>query len=371
MSNLPSVQTWSKDLLDSFPAAAYVFEPHTNIFKTTNIFLIKLLGYQQDDFKSHSLDLTGFFVDDENKVKWLAAIQKVQQQPSSDFIQVQYSLKHKNGNEIHVQDQLSVCNCEEGLQILGCIQDISLQKQLQLELEVEKQKAAESSKFASLGQMAAGIAHEINNPLAIIVGRAQQIKKELEHADVHKEKILDLVFRIQDTVERISKIIRGLKSFSRSGENDPMALVGIKTLIEDTLSFCRERFYKNEIDLRLVLPEEFQLECRAVPLSQVLLNLLNNAFDAIQHQELKWIELKVIRQNQKVVISVADSGSGIPKRVVEKIMQPFFTTKEVGKGTGLGLSIALGIIKDHHGQLYVDSAHPNTCFVIEIPLAQN
>jgi signal transduction histidine kinase len=112
------------------------------------------------------------------------------------------------------------------------------------------------------------------------------------------------------------------------------------------------------------------LDCREVQLSQVILNLLNNAFDAISELPNKWVHLES-RMNEGIIeIRVIDSGSGIPEELREKILQPFFTTKEVGQGTGLGLSISKGIIESHGGTLSIDIKSQNTCFVIQIPQAK-
>jgi C4-dicarboxylate-specific signal transduction histidine kinase len=100
---------------------------------------------------------------------------------------------------------------------------------------------------------------------------------------------------------------------------------------------------------------------------QVLLSLISNSFDAVEHLPEKWVHVEVSSLNNVFQISVTDSGAGIPKAVVEKIMQPFFTTKPIGKGSGLGLSVATGIAQDHHGSLKYDNTSKHTRFVLEIP----
>jgi C4-dicarboxylate-specific signal transduction histidine kinase len=107
-----------------------------------------------------------------------------------------------------------------------------------------------------------------------------------------------------------------------------------------------------------------------VQISQVLLNLISNACDAIAERDEKWIRIGAERKNGLVSIYVMDSGTGIPETVREKMFQPFFTTKEIGKGTGLGLSISTGILDAHNGSLSIDSTKPNTCFVVQLPESQ-
>lgn len=111
-------------------------------------------------------------------------------------------------------------------------------------------------------------------------------------------------------------------------------------IIEDALELCRERFINQSIDLRTRCGAEIQLECRPTQTTQILMNLLSNAYDTIAIQQKKWVSIDVTANHEKVTLVVTDSGKGIPKDVVEKVMQPFFSTKPVGRGTGLGLSIS-------------------------------
>jgi C4-dicarboxylate-specific signal transduction histidine kinase len=122
------------------------------------------------------------------------------------------------------------------------------------------------------------------------------------------------------------------------------------------------------VNLDIVAVEDGQVNCRPTQLSQVLLNLLSNAFDAVSALSEKWVRLTVTQEEQKLIIKVIDSGNGIPSDIAEKIMQPFFTTKVIGKGTGLGLSISRGIIESHEGALFYDPSEKNTTFVIELPI---
>lgn len=235
-------------------------------------------------------------------------------------------------------------------------------------LEVQRTKLLSSIKMAALGEMASGIAHEVNNPLTIIVGKAWQLKKQLEEGSINQSMFAQELGNIVETSNRIAKVIKGLQSFSRNADQDPMEQVLVLQTVEDTLELSKERFRNHGIELRLrIADENLMVSGRPAQIAQVLLNLLNNAFDAVSKLPEKWVELSVDSENSFVVIRVTDSGSGLPDGVAEKIMQPFFTTKEVGKGTGLGLSISKGIVEDHRGRLYYDSASTHTRFVVELP----
>lgn len=245
--------------------------------------------------------------------------------------------------------------------------DIHAAKLVELELIKQKSALIESAKLATLGEMSAGIAHEVNNPLSVMLGRAEIMKNELQEGRVVPQMLLEGLDKIIRSSERIAKIIRGLRSFSRNGENDPFETIGVEKLLNDVLDFSRERFKLRSIGIRIKVEPELKIECRATQIEQVFLNLLSNSYDAISSEEGSWIEIEAKSFGARVIITFTDSGSGIPSQIVEKIMQPFFTTKEVGKGTGLGLSISLGIIHSHSGEFYYDADSPNTRFVISMP----
>lgn len=227
----------------------------------------------------------------------------------------------------------------------------------------------QSGKLSALGEMAGGIAHEVNNPLAVIVLKCGHLAKVLETEPVNFEMAKKLVQGIESTTIRIAKIVKGLKMFSRNTEVDPYQKTLLKSVIDDTLSLCGEKFRSHGIDLRIDCDlSDLFLECRPTEISQVLLNLLNNAFDEVADRPSSWIALHAFRREHLLEIQVTDSGLGIPPQVAQKIFQPFFTTKEIGKGTGLGLSISKGIIEAHGGTISIDSGCANTRFVIRLPL---
>jgi C4-dicarboxylate-specific signal transduction histidine kinase len=217
--------------------------------------------------------------------------------------------------------------------------------------------------------MAGGVAHEINNPLAVIAGKSAQIRSNLKRSEVDRSKLDALAEAIERTTHRIAKIVKGLRNFSRDGQGESFERINIKALIDDTLELCQTRFKNRQIELKVSydVAEQTQIRCRPVQLSQVLINLLNNAFDAVESSEGAWVSINVAKSTTGIVFRVSDSGSGLPESLIAQVFQPFFTTKPIGKGTGLGLSISKGIIEQHHGTLSIDTTQANTCFVIEIP----
>lgn len=258
-------------------------------------------------------------------------------------------------------------------QLLLALKRVEKEKETIVELnskiEEQRLRSFTSAKFAALGEMASGIGHEINNPVTIISLNNDQLKYMIQHEEFDKKIMEEKVTIISRTIARIAKIIENMKSFSREGNQDPYQSESVAKIIDDTLNFCSERFKVHQVKFVLNIPQdEMYLSCRSIQISQVLMNLLNNAFDAIEELPEKWIELDVKIQAQTVVISIMDSGTGIASSEHEKIFQPFYTTKPPGKGTGLGLSLSRSIIQQHAGKLYLDKSHAHTKFVIELPL---
>jgi len=243
---------------------------------------------------------------------------------------------------------------------------------LQKEKEEQRVQIVSTSKLSALGEMAGGVAHEINNPLTVIDGNIYKLRLTLASATPNPDVVEKSINTIEGMSHRIAKIVRGLRSFSRDGSNDPYEITPVNSIIEDTLPLCQAKFIQASVELKVSeLPDFLFAQCRATEISQVLLNLLNNAFDAIQDQQEKWVKIEAVEEGRFVIIKVTDSGLGISKEVQGKMLQPFFTTKPVGKGTGLGLSISIGIVKAHQGILEIDNNSKNTCFVIKLPKVES
>ena len=250
--------------------------------------------------------------------------------------------------------------------------DVTNEYKIQEELNKQNEMAIKNSKLTAIGEMSAGIAHEINNPLMILSGNANQILTTLNNESLTAEEKLEIVRlksqKICNMSERINKIVKGLKYISRDGTNDVFEMVTFEYIFNSTFELCAERIKFNEIKFNIIGNKEVVLSCQQSLVSQVILNLLNNSIDAISDLSNKWISVEIVETQSYIDIKFSDSGEGISKEIDEKIFQPFYTTKEVGKGTGLGLSISKAIIEKQHGQLYLDKQCKNTCFVIRFPV---
>lgn len=254
---------------------------------------------------------------------------------------------------------------------LGVGEDLTDQKRLEEELKKKQLDMIHSSRMATLGEMASGVAHEINNPIAIIRSQAELSMKALNREPLDLSKIERGLEKIVRTSDRVANIIAGLRTISRDGSTDPLLPASLNTIIKDTLSLSKARFESKNIDISVESPTDWTIECRPTQITQVLLNILNNSFDAISNLDTRWVHLKVSAIENSVILRIEDSGEGIPKPIQDKIFDPFFTTKEVGSGTGLGLSIAAGIMKDHHGSLELDRESRRTAFILKFPSAKS
>jgi signal transduction histidine kinase/integral membrane sensor domain MASE1 len=261
----------------------------------------------------------------------------------------------------------------QSLEVKSKIGALRLNRDFQLSQKKIKEQEimmVESRRLATLGEMAGSVAHEINNPLAIISGNNQQLKRlieVLEKSDT-KNQILNHIEKIEKTVNRITNIVRGLRLLSRDATNDQMTYCSFPVLLEETLALCFEKFHHSKIELNIESNFQGELYCRGTQISQVLINLLYNAHDAVEALDEKWVKVDIRQVDKSLIVKIMDSGKGIPEELIEKILKPFFTTKDIGKGTGLGLSISNNIVEAHQGSLTIESYNGHTCFKVILPL---
>ena len=254
--------------------------------------------------------------------------------------------------------------------LVGVIRDITELRQAERRSLEMSHGLATSAKFAALGEMAAGIAHEINTPLAIIQGLADELVDLAEAGELDLPAVRRINERIGGTVARVSRIITGLRAFARDGTKEAPALVTLRSLVAETLGLCGENLRMRGIEVRVEGDAaEVTVSCRSTQIVQILLNLLNNARDAVAGTPSPTIRLPMSADDEHAEVRVVDSGPGIPPELRERIMEPFFTTKPVGKGTGIGLSIARSLAEDNGGTLLLDERAPATCFVLRLPRA--
>ncbi|MEE2670258.1 MAG: DUF6056 family protein [Bdellovibrionota bacterium] len=246
---------------------------------------------------------------------------------------------------------------------------IELQDKYELEQELQKEKnhAFQSSKLASLGEMAAGIAHEINNPLTVSLGKIQMLRKRVGSED---EKVLRLLESIEDSNVRISEIVFSMRNLSRMNDEVELNAFSPEELIKIVSPIIATKIKWNEVHLDIAMKEASIMGNKG-EISQVMINLIHNAVDAIveQDEKEKWINVTGIVEDGIYKIKVVNPGEKISPEVAEKLFEPFFTTKDVGKGTGLGLSLSKSLVERSHGTIQYLADEPNITFELRFPLA--
>jgi two-component system NtrC family sensor kinase len=223
----------------------------------------------------------------------------------------------------------------------------------------------QSEKMASIGQLAANVAHEINNPLAAIIANAQLLRRDLSDAD---ENTLDALRLIETAGDRAAKIVSNLLESARRDKHHEFEEVALNETILDSISLLRYEFNKRAVAVQLDLAENLPpLFANKNQLKGVWINLLNNALGAIDSEQGE-ITISTRYRNKEFYLVFSDNGKGILPEHQGRIFEPFFTTKEAGKGTGLGLSVSMQVIKEHHGDIQFESMPgKGTKFIIIMP----
>ncbi len=251
--------------------------------------------------------------------------------------------------------------------LVGISEDITERREALGQLEALRGLLERSARLSALGELAGSVAHELNTPLTAIALRAEALRELAASGAVDPQRMAKEAGTIVATVERAARIIRGLRRFGRSAEAEPLQRVHLAALVGDVLEFSRARTHALGIRVDVRIPEDLELACRPVQVGQVVVNLLNNACDAVPAGGDGWVEIAGERAGGEVRLTVTDSGPRIPDAVRSRLMEPFFTTKAAGEGTGLGLSISRGIAEAQGGRLEFDAASANTRFVLTLP----
>jgi len=236
------------------------------------------------------------------------------------------------------------------------------------EIEDGRMRLIYAEKMASLGELAAGIAHELGNPLASVSAWLDVVSSAIKTGRVNDVKFYSAIDNVKEKVNRMSRILKGMLSYARDGSCDPSALVDLVAVLHSVLDYCSLKLLKCGIVVKLVnFPKSLICNCRETEISQVLVNLILNACDAVCDLPERWIEARFVESGDFFIISIVDSGGGISPEMADQIMKPFFTTKKFGKGTGMGLSISKEIMERTGGSLSLDYDSPNTKFDMRLP----
>ncbi len=244
-------------------------------------------------------------------------------------------------------------------------------KRWQMATQSEWENKIRDAQVISLGEMAAGIAHEVNNPLSIVTGMTHGLGRKLKSHTESDPSLKNLIDNLNSATFRIADIVKSLRRFARADDDHSVEIVPLSKILQETLNLCRTRVDREHVKLQLeYIPRSISIECAPSLVSKVIYNLIMNALDAVSSVEDKWIRISLIDEGDQIVLAVTDSGIGVPSEARHRIFHPFFTTKEIGSGTGLGLSQSLGICLDHSGSLTLTEHQKHTSFVITLPKRQ-
>ncbi len=244
-------------------------------------------------------------------------------------------------------------------------------EQTEMKLVAQDRQVQTQAHMATLGELSAGIAHEINNPLTILVNATEEIIENVKKENIPREQLVKDATAAMDTTVRIAGIVDGLRAVTRNAENDPFEMTPLKSVVSDAVVVSNIKLKKHDIELTVEeISDELAIECRSAQISQTLLNLVGNSIDAVRGSADPWINLKAFDAGEHVEVVITDSGEGIAPEVVSKLFNQFFTTKKEGEGTGLGLSISKKIIESHSGTLKHNGNCSNTQFVVSLPKVQ-
>lgn len=282
------------------------------------------------------------------------------------LLEEKITIVNSKGEEIPVELNASILyEGDREVATMGIFNDLREKLAVEKELRETQTQLAQSEKMASLGQLAAGVAHEINNPLTGILFNSELALESIEEGHPLAENLKN----ISEDVRRCKNIVKNLLAYSRQS-SPTKNIVQLNALLDLSLHLIRDqRLFGNIIIEKEMSDEMMLIHADKNQITQVIINLIMNAGDAMEGQGTLTFRTYRDMVRKKVYLEISDSGCGIPEENLYRIFDPFFTTKEPGKGTGLGLSTSYGIMKENGGDIFVKETGPEgTTFVLELPL---
>ncbi len=329
----------------------HFFNPH----------IMRNYGFSEKDLLN--MDILNLVYPDDREMVRNKAIRMLKGESATPY---EFRIIDKDGRVRWLIESVSSITYKGKPSTLGNFLDITEQKNLSKQLEESQKQLVRSEKLAAIGQLSAGVAHEILNPINIMGMKLQM----LEMTEALSEKTKDAIRTCENQIKRVTKITRDLQQFARVSEKQ-ITSSNINELIEQVFSLMGPRIKVEDVKV----DARYQADLPLVPLDrdrmgQVILNLINNALDAMKGRPERVLRVITELTDKNVVrLSFSDTGTGIPPEILSRIFDPFFTTKEEGKGTGLGLSISYGIIEDHGGRIWAENNDKGSAtFFIELPV---
>ncbi|MGE0761937.1 MAG: ATP-binding protein [Bdellovibrionales bacterium] len=351
-------------LLDGINVPLLIVEPLTLRVEYVNPAFEELSAY--DGKIVHGKTLQKWFSPaTQNKVTAICEVMSLEGRQKVE--EHECELVRRSGRKLAVNMVASPLRVGKRNLLLLSVHDLSYIKKLQLQREMGLQEMSQVSKLADIGMLAAGVAHELNNPLMIVQGFAENLEALLNAPDLERDELKKHAQQIQTATERMGRIIRQMSRMVRSTEVD-FTLVDLREVVQNVVQFLNHEIKHGHIEVKVELPKTAPVKCDHNKIEQVILNILNNAIHALQNRpEPRMIHIRC-KASKWVDLEIWNNGPEIPAEIQDKIMTPFFTTKEVGKGTGLGLPVSLGIMKAHNGSLrFLSNKEHGTTFTLRLP----
>lgn len=349
-------------ILDSVPSS--IIEVKNHKYLRTNQYAKENLC-QHPDYQNKTIigeDLASIHGDQ----AWVQELKKFSMSTQKTTPLSEQIVRTKDGPRTHIISSKKI----ESDHVVVSLVDIEDLMQARQDADLQRAQAQEKARLAGLGLMASGIAHEINNPLAVIQSRTDMAKKLLNQPQPDSAKVLLHIEKVSPMVKRINRIIQTMRNLARDTSHDDFDKVLFTDILEDVLLLAEEKVKSHNIKLirdYLVAPD-LQINCRPTEIGQVIINALNNSIHAISKLSDPWIKIQTHLQQDNLVIQIQDAGLGIPAEHRDKLMTPLFSTKAPGEGTGLGLALSRQIMETHQGQIFFDHNQAHTTLVITLPI---
>ena len=222
-------------------------------------------------------------------------------------------------------------------------------------------------RLSQLGEIAANLSHELLTPLTIMDFQLKNYTEKINEGSMSSDEVKGFISGMEKSKDRLLNIIKSVRAFAADQQALPMELVSLQSIVDEAVEMATPRLEMHKVKLTIDKIPTINVKCRGTQLSQILINLLHNAADAVSTLEDPWIKMTFEVNNSWCEICVIDKGNGIPPDIASRLMTPFFTTKPSCQGTGLGLSLASKFAHDHGGHLFYDDKERHTCFRLQLP----
>ena len=355
-----------KAFFNTVNTPSLLIDSKTNRIDLCNRASENLLGYPANELIGKSL--TELFSDE--SLHRVLAMLEIVSSASGEVSELDLEIKKRSGKTLGINMFASSLEINRKRRFVLSLHDVTKLKGRHKEKERSIREMAHVSKLADIGRLAAGVAHELNNPLMIIQGFAENIDLLCEEGpEVSAEELKWQISPILKASDRMAKIISQLTRLSRNDRGMKLTLVDIIEIVEDILGLVSNQFSYNDIELVKTCSRGRLVKCDPNQIEQIILNILSNAIHALSHRsEGRKVKIAVSEVNDVIVLEIHNNGPAIPAEIQDQILTPFFTTKEIGEGTGLGLSVSYGIMKAHGGNLTFESREGvGTSFFLNFP----